>query len=93
MVTAPSDTRGLRASRLARAGSARAIFSDEAVEDAMRSTRKTSVREVSPGTFRVSGVRARSAITGRFVTRSVAPKAPGTTVTQDRMKPPTSSRE
>ena len=48
----------------------------------MRSTKKTSVREVSPGTFRVSTVRGRSAITGRFVTAAAAHRHPRTTVTE-----------
>jgi hypothetical protein len=58
----------------------------------MKSTRKTSVREVSPGTFRVSGVRARSAITGRFVTKATATKNPRTTVIQERTKPKSSGK-
>jgi hypothetical protein len=48
----------------------------------MRSTKKTSVREVSPGTFRVSTVRGRSAMTGRFVTAEAAHRNPRTTVTE-----------
>lgn len=47
----------------------------------MKSTKKTSVREISPGTFRVTAVRGRSALTGRFVTNSSAThQHPRTTV-------------
>ncbi len=46
----------------------------------MKSTKKTSVREISPGTFRVTAVRGRSAITGRFVTSASAHQHPRTTV-------------
>lgn len=48
----------------------------------MKSTNKTSVREVSPGTFRVSTVRGRSAITGRFVAAKTAHRHPRTAVTE-----------
>ena len=49
-------------------------------EAGVKSTKKTSVREISPGTFRVTAVRGRSAITGRFVTSSSVHKHPRTTV-------------
>ena len=48
----------------------------------MQSTHKTSGREISPGTFRVTAVRGRSALTGRFVTSSQTRKHPGTTVVE-----------
>lgn len=47
----------------------------------MKSTKKTSVREVSPGTFRVSAVRGRSAMTGRFVTSDAVHRHSRTSVT------------
>jgi hypothetical protein len=48
----------------------------------VKSTNKTSVREVSPGTFRVSTVRGRSAMTGRFVAAETAHRHPRTTVSE-----------
>lgn len=48
----------------------------------MKSTKKTSVREISPGTFRVNAVRGRSALTGRFVTSATSQRSPRTTVTE-----------
>lgn len=36
----------------------------------IKSTGKVSVKQVSPGTYRVAARRGRSAITGRFVTKS-----------------------
>ena len=48
----------------------------------MESTNRTSVREISPGTFRVSTVRGRSALTGRFVTKATAERRSRTTVTE-----------
>jgi hypothetical protein len=58
----------------------------------MRSTKKTSVREVSPGTFRVSTVRGRSAMTGRFVTADAAHRHPRTTVTEQSATERSSTR-
>lgn len=48
----------------------------------MKSTNKTSVREISPGTFRVNTVHGRSAMTGRFITAATAQRNPATTVTE-----------
>jgi len=48
----------------------------------VKSTKKTSVREVSPGTFRVNAVRGRSAMTGRFISSAAAQRHPRTTVTE-----------
>lgn len=39
----------------------------------MKSTRKTTVRQVSTNTYRVSSSTTRSAATGKFVHRSEAP--------------------
>lgn len=36
----------------------------------MKSTRRTSVRRLASGSFIVSGVSSRSAVTGRFVNKS-----------------------
>lgn len=36
----------------------------------MKSTTKVTVREVSPGTYRVAAVNGRNAVTGRFVRES-----------------------
>lgn len=38
----------------------------------MKSTRETSVRRLSSGSYVVSGVGIRSAVTGRFVSKDVA---------------------
>lgn len=38
----------------------------------MKSTNKVTVREVSPGTYRVAAVNGRSAVTGRFVRNSAS---------------------
>lgn len=63
----------------------------------LKSTKKTSVREVAPGVYRVTGVGARNAMTGRyvravtaarsassgrFVTAATSRRNPGGTVTE-----------
>lgn len=52
----------------------------------MKSTRETSVRRLASGSYIVSGVRSRSAVTGRFVTSSTAKRNPGKTVAERSTK-------
>ncbi|GAB3598457.1 hypothetical protein GCM10027586_00360 [Kineococcus gypseus] len=42
----------------------------------MKSTSRTSVRRLASGSYIVSGVRSRSAITGRYVTKSETTASP-----------------
>jgi len=53
----------------------------------MKSTARTSVRRLTSGSYVMSGVRSRSAITGRFVTVSRAARNPRTTVSERTPKP------
>lgn len=46
------------------------------------STTRTFVREISPGAFRVNGVRGRTVMTGRVVTAASAQRNPRTTGTE-----------
>lgn len=48
----------------------------------LKSTKKTSVREVAPGVYRVTGVGARNAMTGRYVRAVTAARNPSGTVTE-----------
>ena len=52
----------------------------------MKSTPRTSVRRLPSGSYIVSGVRSRSASTGRFVARSAAAKQPRMTVSGSSAK-------
>lgn len=48
------------------------------------SGRTASVTRLGDGTYRVSSKRSRSAITGRFITRSTASRLPSTSVAETR---------
>lgn len=54
----------------------------------MKSTAKTSVQQMSNGTWRVGSARGRSAITGRFVTRSSSQKSSVTITKSGSTKKP-----
>lgn len=49
---------------------------------AMKSTKKTAVQKISPGTYRVVEVGGRSAITGRYVRAINAARHARTTLTE-----------
>lgn len=49
----------------------------------MRSTPRTSVRRLASGSYIVSGVRRRSAVTGQFIAPATEPEARSTTAPSD----------